>query len=88
MEIGPERLELIVRKTVEELVRKLGNAGARPVLPGSLKADQSMFRTPVLTLSMVERQPSGGTVVVSRGTVISPLARERAREKRLKIVED
>ena len=94
MDIGPDKLEQIVRRTVEELVKQLKVSGAAlknpgtPIAPGAFRPDQSLFKTPVLTLSMVERVSQGATVVVSRATVISPLACERMKEKGLKLVRE
>ncbi len=90
MEIGKEQLEEIVRRTVTELVKRLrsqgpGQGGAGR---GASRPDQSAFRTPVLTLAMVERLGTNGTVTVARGTVVSPMAAERLAEKRIQLVRE
>jgi len=90
MDIGKDKLELIVRKTVAELMSRFKALGLEPMrsIPGAVRPDQSGYKTPILSLSMVERLPSGGTVAVSPGTVVSPMAMERLAEKRIKIVRE
>ena len=89
MNPGPEKLEEIVRLAVVELVKQFrGVQAPARQSPGVSRPDLSRYRTPLLSLAMVERVPAGGTVAVPAGTVVSPLAAERIREKNLKVVEE
>lgn len=88
-------LETVILRVVEQVVRELKNQGIQIVPPNSGAApdgnssgiervDMTGYKTPVLTeRHVLALREQTGTVVVPKGTVVSPKARERLRDRNI-----
>lgn len=94
-------IEELVDKVVKEVLSELAKRGVQvsaPAAPvqkgavqhtqaGTLEIDMSGFRTPVLTESQLTRiDRSIGTIVVPCNTIVTPMAWDTLRSKKLTLV--
>lgn len=99
MEISIEKLvSLVTAEVVKELVKQgvtvtspsgsVLNANVAPPLNTKVqKIDMSKYKTPVLTENHIRRlHVLTGAVVVPKGTIVTPKAKELIREKQINVV--
>lgn len=93
--MGENDLESIVHRVTLEVWRELAKQGiALPTSPsalpdGAVKIDMSRYRTPLLTeRALAGLHPSAHTVVVPKGTIVTPRAKDFMREKRIGMAFD
>lgn len=77
----------MVRDLVEEVLRRLGATGHVAPAAGDGPAGAAVLTESVIALSHVERLPPGTTeVVVNASAVVTPSARDRARERGIAVL--
>jgi len=88
-----EDLEAIVRRVTQQVWRELAGRGITlPATPaalpdGAVRIDFSNYRTPVLTeRALIGLHQRSHTVVVPKGTIVTPRAKECLREKNIGII--
>ncbi len=93
MSITAEQLEAVVRQVTQNVWRELASRGiviqaAPAALPdGAVRIDFSRYRTPVLTeRAIAGLHQQSHTVVVPKGTIVTPRAKELLREKNIGII--
>jgi hypothetical protein len=93
MTVAGEDLEAIVRRVTQEVWRELAGLGIALAAPpsalpdGAVRIDFSRYRTPVLTeRALLGLHQTSHTVVVPKGTIVTPRAKEFLREKKIGIV--
>jgi hypothetical protein len=98
LEISLEKIvSLVTAEVVKELakqgVKVVGDSGGNrngdavnALRTKSQKIDMSKYRTPVLTENHIRRlHELTGEVVVPKGTILTPKARELLRERRIRV---
>lgn len=88
-------LETVILRVVEQVVRELKNQGIQIVLKegkatpdgnpsGIERVDMSGYKSPILTeRHVLALRGQTGTVIVPKGTVVSPKAREWLRDRNI-----
>jgi ribose 5-phosphate isomerase B len=85
MGISEEELKAVVRRV---LLRTLGPEGITDEPAHSQRAPAEQTPRPVVAESDVLAVPVGGTLQVAAGSMITPLARDVARDRRVALVDD
>ncbi len=85
MTYSEEQVKAIVRKV---LLRTLGPNGIEGSQPASRPGTSQRLPRPTVTEADVLAVPAGGKLSVSADATITPLARERALERRVELVQE